>query len=120
VNRVPDQTRLNLRRRIGAALSLLYLAVVAVVPLAHARAERFSGPPQAESHLHAPGHDCPPPHDEQHCPTCQFAGLKNLPPHSSPSGHGSARVDLTGIVRELTRPAQHPVRTPGSRAPPIA
>jgi hypothetical protein len=116
---VTTRSRLALRRRCGTALTLLYLLGTGFAPLMHAWAERDS-PPSAETHLHAPGTDCPPPHDEQHCPTCQFAGLKILSgtPCQLPTAALRRAPDL--IVRTALPAARRLLLTRGPRAPPPA
>lgn len=112
------RARTALRRRIGTVLSLLYLVVGVLVPLAHAQFEQASAARGDEAHMHAPGKDCPPPHDEQHCPACQFAGLKNHPTPAAPAAVALAqRVQALALGEVFSLP-RHPVRTPGPRGPP--
>lgn len=110
----------SLRQQFAAALTFLYLVMVGVVPLAHARAEAsdLSG----GVHMVAWGQDqCPPVHDEAHCPACQINGSKPVVPSVS-----SGWLDLfdrpSGVVlfHTVVDLPPSPVATPPSRAPPLA
>ena len=100
-------------------LTLLYLLGMGFGPLVHAWAERDS-PPRAETHLHAPGKDCPPPHDEQHCPACQFLGLKLLSGTPCRTPAAVLRRAPDPVQRTATPAPRRLVRTRGPRAPPTA
>jgi hypothetical protein len=109
-----------LRRQFATALTLLYLVLVGVVPLAHARAEAPA--PSGAAHMVAWGEDhCPPVHDEAHCPACKVNGGKLVVPTVS-----SGWLDLfdrpSGVVlfHAVVDLPPSPVATPPSRAPPLA
>ena len=109
-----------LRRQLATALTLLYLVLVGVVPLAHARAEALG--PSGVAHMVAWGEDhCPPIHDEAHCPACKVTGGKLVVPAVS-----SGWLDLfdrpSGVVlfHTVVDLPPSPVATPPSRAPPLA
>lgn len=107
----------ELRRRIGVALTLTYLMVVGLAPLAHAWLE--NGPEiTTQAHLHNPGHDCPPPHDEQHCPACEFAGIKPLPASAFRLPERPAVRVLAAVFRDVPATPRTAVLTRGPRAPP--
>jgi hypothetical protein len=111
---------LALRRRYGAVLTLIYVMAVVVGPVAHLLAERGSLELVAATHLHAPGTDCPAPHDEQHCPACHFAGLKIL--SGAPlrlAERAPVRV-ATAVLRGTLPAAKRFLHTQGPRAPPLA
>jgi|GEM_PF-6187684 hypothetical protein len=56
-------------RYVAALCFLLYLGGVGTAVLHAAEAS----PVTAETHVHGPKADCPPLHDDAHCPTCHFA-----------------------------------------------
>jgi hypothetical protein len=117
---VTTRSWLALRRRCGAVLTLIYVMGVGVGPLAHLLAESGSSALVAETHLHAPGTDCPAPHDEQHCPACHFAGLKILsgtPPRLAERAPERMAAAVRGGAPPVPRRFLH---TQGPRAPPLA
>jgi hypothetical protein len=114
------RTTLPLRRQFATALTLLYLVLVGVVPVAHARAEALA--PVDGAHLVAWGEDhCPPVHDEAHCPACKVNGSKLVVPAVSSGWLGlfdrPSGVVLFHAVVDLP---PSPIATPPSRAPPLA
>ena len=95
--------------------------VAVLVPLAHAAGERTAADgARTETHIHAPGQDCPPPHDQDHCPACQTAGIKTLPCQAAPAATATATHALALALGHTFSLPRHPVRTPGPRGPPIA
>jgi hypothetical protein len=116
---VTARSWLALRRRYGAVLTLIYVMAVVVGPVAHLLTER-SSTEVAATHLHAPGTDCPAPHDEQHCPACHFAGLKILsgaPLRLAERAPGRAP---SAVLRGAPPAAKRFLHTQGPRAPPLA
>jgi hypothetical protein len=115
----PGLSTSPVRRRFATALTLLYLFMVGVVPLAHARAEA-SEPPGA-AHLVAWGEDhCPPAHDEAHCPACQVTGSKLVAPEVSRGGLALFdRPSGVSPFHAVVDLPPSPVAAPPSRAPPL-
>jgi hypothetical protein len=109
-----------LRRRCGAVLTLIYVMGVGVGPLAHLLTERGSSTLVAETHLHAPGTDCPAPHDEQHCPACHFAGLKTLTGTPHRLAELAPERVAPAVQRGAPPAAKRFLHTQGPRAPPLA
>lgn len=107
------QTRIFLRH-IAALCLLLYFGGVAVA-VVHAADQ---GPRHVETHIHGPEADCPPAHDEIHCPACYFA-------FGSPAELASRWGRTTELVtRASTAPESRTLPStlsaclPDARAPP--
>lgn len=107
-------------RLLAALWTLLYLAVVVALPVLHAATEEPHG--TAVSHLHSERDaDCPPPHDDLHCPSCRVAGQKLATPPAAPALLAEAvRRAPSPLPLRQAHPSASPVRLPGSRAPPLA
>ncbi|HEX2187474.1 MAG TPA: hypothetical protein VHG51_01190 [Longimicrobiaceae bacterium] len=107
------------RRKLAAALTLIYLVLVGVVPLAHARAEAADTPGAA--HLVAFGEDaCPPVHDDAHCAACKVVDRLAMPPGSGEGLDLSARLSGVRLFHRVVDLPPSPVAAPPTRAPPLA